>query len=549
MKVLNNRLLYVIFIILIMNNAYGQHGGNGGGTKEQTDLVLNVSYNKSSGYDGDNITIQYILSNVGTKTNQEALNIIILENIPSYFVKPSRKLQVSNDRLTDSDPQNNNIALNTSKVEEASEYKLLLDTNGCLIINCSKLNPNNNITIYYSTYINYTGNENTNSFSSGNLRTDFDNVRDYLELRNTFTPMTRPIVIHTQYMFRADDKYYILNNSEINITYHSKNTINKNNLYIYKTKNENNFTELASTNRITKSGEFYFGIKLDGESPKYNQSIFIVEDLVTYHTSVFKLLICFTIAFASIFLYLLVFIYLEPEKKLTRLIMKVVVLSILLGLTRSLLISIPQLYFYDVIWWVLGTALTSYVIFIKAPNVNILKIDALKSSSSKKILCILPAAFFMSFVFTILYLLLPNITAPLPSIPAFIQIFYGIQGIGLQILIYASLLIVISYLYNSIKKTEIVKKHKWMPGYLKKISVIGYISLILWLANLKTSFEYPISNDTKYYIILSAMSVTIIIGLWLTDEDGLQEARKIIPKIKECINSLLNDGKAPISDV
>jgi hypothetical protein len=76
-------------------------------------------------------------------------------------------------------------------------------------------------------------------------------------------------------------------------------------IYIYKTKNGKYFTELPPEKRINKSGEVYFGIKLDGESPKYNQSKFIVEDLATYHTK--WSLLYFLIIFTSILIYSYVF--------------------------------------------------------------------------------------------------------------------------------------------------------------------------------------------------------------------------------------------------
>lgn len=547
MNVLNNKLICVISIIILINTVYGQNGGNSGGTKEQTYLILSVSYNKSSGYDGDNITIQYILSNVGTKKNQEAINILVPINIPSFLAKPSRKLQVSNDRLTSPDPQNKYIALNTSKVEEASNYKLLLDTNGCLIIDCSKLGPGNNITIYYSTYIIYTGNETKNLFSSGNLRENFDNVRNYSVRSKPFYPQTRPIILYVQDIFYDNEKYYILNNSEIIIDNHMGNAKNKNVSYIYKTKNGKYFTELTSENRINKSGEVYFGIKLYGESPKYNQSIFVVEDLATYHNRVFNLLIYLAIAFASIFLYFLVFIYLITDKKLTRLI-KVIVLLILLPLIWFLIIHIPQLYYSDLILLELVISLTSYVIFIKAPNIKILKMKAHESSSGKKMLSVILTSFIISLVFTMAYYLLPVIIAPPPSvssITALIGTLIGLAGISLQIVTYVFFIVIIYHFYKYIQETTIMKENEWIQDHLKKLFVLGSLFLMLWVYCLKKSFEYPISNDTLYYITSITISIIIIAGLLLTDKDHLQEVITSIYQHKENIIGQITGKTTP----
>ncbi len=559
MNILNNNLLCVITIILIMNNAYGQSGGDSGSAKVQTDLVLNVSYNKSSGYDGDNITIQYILSNVGTKKNQEALNIIISENIPIYFAKPSRKLLVSNDKLTDSDPQNRYISLNTSKVEEASEYKLLLDTNGCLIINCSKLDPNNDITIYYSTYINYTGNENANSFSSVNVGKYYENVRNYSNPPTPFVLQTRPIIVSVQDIYYSDEKYYILNNSEININYYLGNAKNKNISYIYKTKKGKYFTELTSENRINKSGEVYFGLKLDGENPKYNQSIFIVEDLATYHN--FKwLLLYLLIIFASILIYSYVFelsitdghlilkekLYVEKFRFygayliLSRILLQGIVLLILFALDRTIIEYIFGLYYSDVFLWQLGSTLISYFILINLAN--------LVSETCQRSHChSIKGIFTVSLVSALTYFSLPIIIIDSPpTISALLNSYISLQGIGFLAIILIFLLIIMRYIYNYMTRKG------WLPHPLEITFYVIALVLLFFTYKLKKTFEYPIPDETSEYISLISMSTVIIIGLLLIDKPGFRKACDIWP-LNEIITRIFartqpNDCEATSSD-
>jgi hypothetical protein len=530
MNTLNNKLIYVISIIFIMNNVYGQPGSYSGGTKVQTDLILNVSYNKSSGYDGDNITIQYILSNVGTKKNQEALNIIIPENIPSYFAKPSRKLLVSNDKLTDSDPQNRYIGLNTSKVEEASEYKLLLDTNGCLIINCSKLDSNNNITIYYSTYINYTGNENANSFSSVNVGKYYENVRNYSNPPTPFVLQTRPIIVSVQDIYYSDEKYYILNNSEININYYLGNAKNKNISYIYKTKNRKYFTELTPEKRINTSGEVYFGIKLDGEPPKYNQSIFIVEDLATHHNLKWSVLY-FLIIFISMYIFKLTVVddHLKWDERLrSHILPQVIVLLILLALDLIFTKYIYGPYYSDVFLLQLGISFISYIILINLIN---------SLSDIWEIVGI-------SLVSTASFYFLPNIISSSPSITSSISSITGLAGIGIQTIFDLIFPIIIGlHIYNYMNN-----RHWLQPDAKKGLFVIGSVILIYGLLSLKKSFAYPISINMSIYIGWISMSTVICSELLLKDMEDFINVCKKVWQLKDRLNDTgkteSNNGEA-----
>ena len=514
-----NKLIFIMFVMLIINSVYGDpSGGHSGGSKKQTDLVLVGSCNKSSGIDGDNITIQYVLSNIGTEKSQDAWNIKIPINIPGFFARPSGKLQVSNDWQVCADPHNPCIVLNTSKVKETSNYKLVLDTNGCLIIDCPRLNPNNSIKISYLTYVDYSGNENTDSISSGTMREDFDNVREggYKVYPIVFSPLSRPIEVNTTDMFADGNKYYILNNSEITIDYHLLNGKSKNVSYIYRTKNENKFHELTSENRIDRAGEFNFGIKLEGEAPRYNQSIFVVEDLATYHniyvSVIYLIIVLISLTFYSQMLRML---SIDKRPKQTKeviiaFVIQVIMICILLGLQWSvvkyLLIGyLSWMHYSDVILWQLGISLISYVILI---NLSIL-IDSLNSvcGNNKIIVGI-------SLVSAIIYLFLPDIITSHSSILELIGSVYGKPELSFQIIILLLLVIIIFWIYRCM-----VIKY-FQSDFQEKIlfGIASSAIVLCCLACLKNSFEYPISHETLVLITAPAIIVT---GLLFMDRKNL----------------------------
>lgn len=532
MSVCNNNLIFILFVILIINSVYGEpSGGHSGGSKIQTDLVLVGSCNKSSGFDGDNITIQYVLSNIGTKRNQLASDIVIPINIPSLFARPSERLQVSNDRQVRADHHNPYILLKTSKVEETSAYKLILDTNGCLTIDCPKLDPNNSIKISYLTHVDYSGDEDTNSIRSGIKKADFDNVRTYNDTKSiiVFCPIPRPIEVNTTNMFADGNKYYVLNNSEITIGYHPRDGKNKNVSYIYKTKDRKDFYELTSENRINRAGEFNFGIKLNGEAPRYNQSIFIVENLASYHNLPIAM-VYLIIIFLFINLYSIIFKRNPKSHIIMRLIAVPGLLVILLYCIIFALKWIPRMYlswpyYPNVILLQLCISLMSYIILL-----NLFKSSCDKISNIWPIIAISYSSF-------MLYLGLPIIICPPTTFSAF---FSQIIGYSPAIIIIFIFIILLYYTYFKNRVPGSCSNESKTKYCVLAAPLIAFI--IIEVISEKT-FEYPISTNLALYIAMITMLAVLFIGLMLIDPGGIVCARDEVINLIKKLKGPSDDGK------
>ena len=523
MNVLNNKLICLISIILIINNVYGQPpGGDGDGAKVQTDLVLNVSCNKSPAYDNDNVAIQCVLSNVGTKKNHVAESIIIYANIQN-FSKPSKELVVTNHHLEDTDPQNPRRILNTSKVTDTDNYKLELDTNGDLIIDCPKLNSNNSIRFNYSTYLEKEHDfldENYLSLSRTPGRiSDANNVIKITPHIQPISLSTRePTIMSPDILSNLNGKYYTLNNSRINITQKDKA------LDIFRINGM--IFNLSSDKRINRSGEIQFGIQIPGESPRFNQSIITVENLATYHTNNYKYLLFSFIICISLIIYSAIF------KKISRLfkiftfrniMLQILAVSFIWLLQWTIIENIMvedffHLYYPNIIMLELVSSLLSYVILINLPN----------SLSGNHSISHPYSILLISFCIIMIYISMPMIFTIITS-PLIYLALINIIGLTIPLFITLFILVIILYLLDNLPKSG-RKLH-----YITIISAIlfSYLAFSVLIAySLIKSFEYPVSYEAFFYIGLINMSLVIIVGIALTDTNGFWKACQSIPRLR-----------------